>query len=73
MNRSLDTGSIDSSSSLTQSGSMYLNGSCNNKKNFQTTVDKQVIFLLFFIKKKSSSKSNPIFYLVFVFNSEFHH
>ncbi|CAF3310396.1 unnamed protein product [Rotaria socialis] len=43
MNRSHDTGSIDSSSSFTQSGSIHVNGSCKNKKNIQTSVEKQRI------------------------------
>lgn len=42
MNRSHDTGSIDSSSSFTQSASIHFNGSCNNKKNIQAFVEKQV-------------------------------
>ncbi|CAF3338920.1 unnamed protein product [Rotaria sp. Silwood1] len=43
MNQSHDTGSIDSSSNITHSGSIHLNGLCNNKKNIQVFVDKQRI------------------------------
>ncbi|CAF1553575.1 unnamed protein product, partial [Rotaria sordida] len=55
INQSHDTGSIDSSSSSTQSESIHLNGLCNNKKNIQVSVDKHRISLLTSTKSSTTT------------------